>query len=186
MKIKLTPELSYIIGFWRKRRTREGIGIYGDDEYLELFSKEILEKELTTSKKILHDEDRIYFYHTAYKKLFKQIEKEQCERFKYLNDYAASYLAGMFDSIGNIDSEAGILYFEKARRSDEMLLMRLGFGAVWKGRTLAIGRPKAFLRFIKNYVKKYKDHKIFKFIEKSKKRRIKSKTNEEGENLNQM
>ena len=53
MKIKLNPELSYIIGFWRKRRANEGIGVVGSDEYLSLFSKEVIDKKLTESDKLL-------------------------------------------------------------------------------------------------------------------------------------
>lgn len=164
MKIKLDPELAYLIGFWKKRRTNEGIGIYGEDEDLELFSKEVLEKELTQPKKLLSEKNKVYFYHTAYKKFFKQIEKEQCERFKYLNEYAGSYLAGMFDSCGIIDSKSGVVYFEKARKNDEMLLTRLGLVAKWKEGKLIVGRPKVFLRLIKNYVKKYKGNKIFELV----------------------
>lgn len=171
MKIKLNPELSYIIGFWRKRKAREGIGVHGGEEELQLFSKEVLEKGLTQSEKLLSGENKVYFYHTAYKRFFKEIEKEQCERFKYLNEYAGSYLAGMFDSAGNIDQKTGIICFENAGKNDEMLLIRLGFGVKWMNGKLIIVRPKAFLRFIKNYVKKYKDHEIFKFIEKTRRRR---------------
>ncbi len=168
MKIKLDPELSYIIGFWRKRKTREGIGIYGEDLDIALFSKEILDKKIIPPEKLLTDENRVYFYHTAYRKFFKDIEFEQCERFKYLNDYAASYLAGMFDSVGAFDSKSGIIYFEKAGKNDDILLMNLGFGGKWKEKKLIIGRPLVFLKFIKNYVKKYKDNEIFKYADKKK------------------
>lgn len=164
MKIKLNPELSYIIGFWRKRRTIEGIGVFGEKEFLELFSKEVLEKKLTGPTKLLSGENKVYFYHTAYKKFFKQVEEEQCERFKYLNEYAASYLSGMFDSCGNVDKKTGILILEKANKKDEILLSLLGFGSKWRDKKLIIRRPKAFLRFVKNYVKRYKDHEIFKIV----------------------
>ncbi len=171
MKIKLTPEFAYLIGFWRKRRVGDGIGIYGGENHLSLFSNEVLRLELTTPEKLLNNEDMIYFYHTAYKKFFREIEEEQLERFKYLNDYAASYLAGMFDSCGEIDKEKGYVYFGKATRSDEMLLLRLGFGAIWRQGKLIIARPKLFLRFVKDYVKLYKDNEIFKHIEPVKKKR---------------
>src|SRR5271157_4405037 len=103
MKIKLTPELSYIIGLWRKSRCSEGLGVEGNKSILEIFSQEALEKQLTTSDKMLTGDEKVYFYHTAYRKFFQQIEKEQLERFKYLNEYAANYLAGMFDAAGAID-----------------------------------------------------------------------------------
>ncbi len=165
MKIRLSPELSYIIGFWRKRRTKDGIGIYGEQTQLEIFSKGILDTGLTTPDKMLNDDDKIYFYHTAYRKFFQQIEKEQLDRYRYLNDYAASYLAGIFDSCGGID-EKGFVYLSKANKQDEMMLLRLGFGTKSKADRLVIERPVAFLTFIKNYVRIFKDHKVFGLIGK--------------------
>ncbi len=173
MKIKLTPEIAYIIGFWRKRRAYEGLGIRGLKEHIELFSKEVLDKQLTTSDKLLVDEKKVYFYHTAYRKFFQDIENEQLERFKYLNEYAASYLAGIFDSAGGID-ERGLVFIDKANPIDEILLLRLGFGARWREGKLIIERPKAFLTFIKNYVKLLAGHDVFGLIGK-KKRVVKKK-----------
>lgn len=170
MKIRLSPELSYIIGFWRKRRTKEGLGVEGSEKFLEVFSKEVIDKELTTSEKLLHDEDKVYFYHTAYRKFFQEIENEQLDRYKYLNDYAASYLAGMFDSCGGID-EKGFVYFSRMNTKDEMLLIRLGFGAKRKRDRLVIERPMALLRFIKNYVKIHASHKAFDLAGKKKRRK---------------
>lgn len=163
MKVKLTPELSYIIGLWRKSRIFEGLGIRGDDILLEVFSKEVLEKELTTSDKLLSGEGSVYFYHTAYRKFFQDIEKDQLERFKYLNEYAANYLAGTFDAVGDID-EKGIVSMRRMNRNDEMMLLRLGFHSRRKGELLVVERPIVFLAFIKNYVKIKKDHKAFAYL----------------------
>jgi hypothetical protein len=163
MKIKLTPELAYIIGFWRKRRTREGIGIKGEKEKLEIFAKEVIDKGLTTTEKLLSDEEKIYFFHTAYRKFFQDVEENQLERFKYINDYAANYIAGMFDSGGGID-ERGIVYMDKGGRTDELMLLRLGFGCRKRESKLVIEKPRAFLAFIQNYVKLFKDHKVFEYV----------------------
>ena len=163
MKIKLSPELSYLIGFWRKRRSYEGLGIRGTEEHMELFSKQAIEQKLTTSDKMLTNDKKIYFYHTAYRKFFQEIEEQQLERFKYLNEYAASYLAGMFDSAGGID-EKGFVWIDKGNPQDEILLLRLGFGARWRDGKLIIERPKAFLVFIKNYVKLHVGHKVFQML----------------------
>lgn len=167
MKIKLTPELSYLIGFWRKRRSYEGLGIRGVNVYIELFSKQILEQNLTTPDKILSDDKKLYFYHTAYRKFFQEIEEEQLERFKYLNEYAANYLAGLFDSAGGIDDK-GFVFIDKGNPQDEILLLRLGFGARWRDGKLIIERPKAFLVFIKNYVKLHAGHKVFEYLKEGK------------------
>ncbi len=168
MKIKLTPELSYMIGLWRKSRCQEGLGVRGGKEVLEIFSKEALEKQLTTPDKLLSADDKVFFYHTAYRKFFQEIEKEQLERFKYLNEYAASYLAGMFDSAGAID-ERGVVSIGQASKQDEMMLLRLGFVTKRRGDRLIVERPIVFLTFIKNYVKIFKGHKVFHYIKSSEK-----------------
>jgi len=163
MKIKLTPELSYIIGLWRKSRCLDGIGVRGPKELLETFSQEVLEKGLTTSDKLLTDDDKVYFYHTAYRKFFQQIEAEQLDRFKYLNEYAASYLAGMFDASGGVD-ERGIVSLGRANKQDELVLLRLGFVTRRRADLLVIERPLVFLTFIRNYVKVSKGHRVFSYI----------------------
>ena len=168
MKIKLTPELSYIIGFWHKRRTYEGLGVRGDGRYLELFSKEVLDQKLTTSDKLQSIGKKVFFYHTAYRKFFQDIEGEQLERFKYMNEYAASYLAGMFDSVGGID-EKGLVFIDNGNPRDEILLLRLGFGARWRDGKLIIEKPRAFLFFIKNYVKLHAGHKAFEYVKEGRK-----------------
>ncbi|MEW6748830.1 MAG: LAGLIDADG family homing endonuclease [Candidatus Micrarchaeota archaeon] len=163
MKLKLTPELSYVIGLWRKARCMEGIGVRGSKEVLEIFVKEALDKELATSDKILTEEDKVYFYHSAYRKFFQEVEKEQLERFKYLNEYAANYLAGMFDAVGSIDDK-GVVSLGNTNKQDEMMLLRLGFQTRRRAERLVIERPVLFLTFIKNYVKVFKDHKVFSLI----------------------
>lgn len=171
MKIKLTPELSYIIGLWRKCRSFGGLGVKGRKEILEIFSKEALDKELTTPDKLLTEDERVYFYHTAYRKFFQEVEKNQLERFKYLNDYSANYLAGIFDAAGNID-EKGIVSLEKMTKEDEVLFLRLGFKTRRKKDILVMERPLIFLAFIKNYTKLFKGNKIFEYVEsKTAKRR---------------
>jgi len=167
LKIKLTPELAYLIGLWRKIKSFEGLGVHGSQKILETFSKEVLEQKLTTPEKLLTDGKRVYFYHTAYKKFFGEVEKEQLERFKYLNEYAANYLAGLFDAVGNID-ENGIVSLAKLNNEDELLLLRLGFKTKRKKGKCIIEKPLIFLAFIKNYVKASKDHKIFEVVEKLK------------------
>lgn len=168
MKIKLTPELSYVIGLWRKSRCQEGIGVFGRKEVLETFTQEVLEKGLTTSDKLLTADEKVYFYNTAYRKFFQQIEAEQLDRFKYLNEYAASYLSGMFDASGSID-EKGIVSLFHANKQDEMMLLRLGFVTKRRAERLIIERPAVFLTFIRNYVKIFKGHRIFSYLKPGRK-----------------
>ena len=163
MKIKLTPELSYLIGLWRKTRCFDGIGARGERDVLEVFTKEVLDQKLTTSDKLLSQEGKVYFYHTAYRKFFQQIEKEQLERFRYINEYAANYLAGVFDGCGNVD-EKGVVSLGGSNKADEMMLLRLGFVTKRRKERLVFERPIIFLAFIKNYVKVLKGHKVFQYI----------------------
>ena len=105
------------------------------------------------------------------RKFFQDVEKNQLERFKYLNDYSANYLAGIFDAAGNID-EKGIVSLEKMTKEDEVLFLRLGFKTRRKKDVLVMERPLIFLAFIKNYTKLFKGNKIFEYVEsKTAKRR---------------
>jgi len=164
LKIKLSQELAYVIGLWRKRRSFEGLGIHGDQKLLEVFSKEVLAQKLTAPEKLLSDGKRVYFYHTAYKKFFNEVEKGQLERFKYLNEYAANYLAGLFDAVGEVD-ENGVVSLSKLNNEDELMLLRLGFKTKRKKEKCIVEKPLIFLAFIKNYVRVFKDHKIFEVVE---------------------
>ncbi len=177
MKIKLTPELSYIIGLWRKNRSFDGIGVIGGKDLLEVFSKVVLDTNMTTSDKLLSDEDKVYFYHTAYRKFFQEVEKEQLDRFKYLNEYAANCLAGLFDGAGAID-EKGFVFISHLNSQDELLFLRLGFMTKHKGGRVLVEKPLIFLKFMKNYLKIKNEHKAFDLIKTPSKKIISPKITE--------
>lgn len=168
MKIKLTPELAYLIGFWHKRRSQDGLGVYGEQKHLELFIEQAmglpLEPKIATPEKLITKEDTVFTHNTAYRKFFQEVEAEELERFKYMNEYAANYLAGFFDAVGIIDEQKGIVKLGKFNKQDELLFLRLGFIAKRTKDGTVIGRPRAFLAFIKNYVKLHKDSKVFQMI----------------------
>lgn len=167
MKLKLTPELSYLIGIWSKQKCKQGFGINGENELQQIFAQSCLEQKLTTSDKLLYDDKRVYFYQGKYKKFFQVVVKEKLERYKYLNDYSASYLAGIFDAVGEISKE-GIIYLNKFNKLDDLLFFRLGFPTKKTGDKTLITRPKAFLSFIKNYTKRFDKHPIMKYLKKQK------------------
>ena len=52
MKIRLTPQLAYIIGLWKTRRTKEGIGIVGGRKIVEVFLKKIIDAKIAQPDKI--------------------------------------------------------------------------------------------------------------------------------------
>ncbi len=170
MKIKLTPELSYLIGLWSRVRSAEGLGIEASKELQQLFAQQALAQKVAESDKLLFEEGKIYLYHGKYRKFFQEIEQEKLERYKYINEYSASYLAGAFDAAGGI-SEQGIVYLSKFGNSDELLLSRLGFPARRIDGRLAIGRPRAFLAFIKNYTKMFPNHPAMEMLRKKRSRR---------------
>ena len=96
MKMKLTPELSYIIGLWKEVRTKEGIGVHGTEERLSLFTKAVLESELTDSTKLLTT---------------RQEEPEE----DFENELAQEILSGKFTpgDIIDVNVEGDNLMFDK-------------------------------------------------------------------------
>ncbi len=178
MKLKLTPPLSYFIGLWKEKRTKEGIGVYGDEELLTLFAKVALENELTEPNKLLTSQDEaaekteeepemgsIYFYNSAHRKFFQGVINDELERFKYKNEYSASFFAGIFDATGGI-SKDGKVYLSKCTQKDEMVLYRIGFNPIKRRGTLYFTKPLKFLAYILPFTKKYKNHPIIKKLGK--------------------
>jgi hypothetical protein len=171
MKLKLTPQLSYFIGFWKEKRSKEGIGIYGDEELLSIFAKAALEIELTEPNKLLtaqEEEDEngtVYFYNSAYRKFFQGIINDELERFKYRNEYSASFLAGLFDATGGI-SKDGKVFLSRCTQKDEMVLYRLGFNPLKRAGNLYFTKPLKFLAYIGPFTRRYNEHPVLKKIQK--------------------
>ncbi len=153
MKIKLTPEMSYVIGLWKLRKISEGIGISGNENLRTAFIKGVLNAKLTTPEKIIIDRMKVFFYHTAYRKYFQDILKEQEEKFKYHNDYSRAFLAGLYDSKGGISKDKKFLYIVDADKHDEMTLLRLGFKVKLYKKQLNIAEKNNFLAYIGKYRK---------------------------------
>lgn len=163
MKVKLTPELSYIIGLWKEARVPSGIGVRGSGGLLKIFMDSCLKAKVAEAGKVLGGEDSVYFYHTAYRKFFQKVLDEEEERFKYKNEYSASFLAGLFDAVGGIGAD-GTVYFSKCSRTDEMVMYRLGFNTVRKaGRTYVV-RPLKFLAYVKPFVKLFAENEVMKKV----------------------
>lgn len=150
MRPRLSPELSYVIGLWGLRRTKEGIGVRGK-EIAATFVNEATKLGLIKPGKIQYKENAVFFYHSKWRKFFQEIWKERMDRFKYLNEYSANFLAGIFDVSGKID-EKGIVRIE-GFEEDEMVLSRLGFKPKRKGKLIIVGNPHAFLKFIYDFLK---------------------------------
>jgi len=187
MKLKLTPQLAYLIGFWKGTRTKEGIGVSGNEERLSIFVKTVLELGLTEPTKLLassappelSDEEKetmpeedpfaeevssVYFYHGSYRKFFQKVIEDELDRFQYKNEYSSNFLAGLLDSVGVI-TEDGKVYLSKCTQKDEMLLSRLGFNPLRRGKKVYFSRPIKFLVFVKPFTKKYAKHPAFSKIQ---------------------
>ncbi len=148
MKFKLTPEISYVIGVYGQRKTEKGIGIYGDDELLSIFSKECLKLELAEPGKILFEKNKVYFYNSKLKRFFEKVLNEVEDRFIFVNDYASNYFAGMYDAYGKIEDKEIIV--GRYRLKDSIALEKLGFINRKKNGKIQIETRKLeFLYFIK-------------------------------------
>ncbi len=153
MKPRLTPELAYVIGLWKTRRTKEGIGVKGSKELLSSFVKGVLEAGLTTPDKLLTDKNKVYFYHSKYRKFFQDVLKREKEVFRYKNDYSAAFLAGLFDARGGFSRDGKTVYIANADVMDELVVLNAGFkGKLIKDKLIIVDRD-SFIKFIGRYAK---------------------------------
>jgi hypothetical protein len=152
MKIKLTPGLSYICGMIKYRRAKKGVGVFGSPPLVQAFCSAVVEQGLVESTMIQTDEKRAYFFHSAYRTFIEKTLKREEEAFVHLNDYSASFLAGLFDSVGGF-GENDIPYLAKHDAKDEFIIEKLGFITKSKGSRLLIGPAEQFLKYISHYRK---------------------------------
>lgn len=151
MRIKMTPELAYVIGLWKGRKASRGVGIRGSGEIREVFLKEALKTLKIPPQKIQLNKNEIYFYHSAYRKFFEEAERNQLDVFRKKNDYSASYLAGLFDSCGGVKGDTP--YLARASEKEQMLLELLGFRARFIEGKLAILTSNEFFAFVEKFLK---------------------------------
>lgn len=145
MKVKLTPELCYLFGLWRSKKSPKGFGIRGT-RGIAPFVEISIRQGLTEKGKILYNRSGVFFYNSKLLKFAREFEKEIGQRLKYLNEYSANYFAGVFDSTGRITEEGKV--FIRKDAVDQGVLLRLGFFTRPVGRDLMILKPKNFLDFI--------------------------------------
>lgn len=140
--MKLTKELAELIGFWKMRRTRKGVGVVGNVSVQEKFIKMVLDLKLVPSEKIVADEKAAWFSHIKIKNFFEKTVKSQAEIFDRRNNISAAYLRGMYESTG----EGPVL--RKLSYQDQLLIERLGFTTKNKGRDVLIRDFDKFKEFI--------------------------------------
>ncbi len=143
MKFTMSPVRAYLLGLWKSRRTKEGVGVEGRAELCEAFLQLCLQEKLCQPDKVQYREERreadgkagigpphkCFFYNTALRTWLDEELKKREERLKYRNGFAASYFAGVFDARGGwADSTSGVrMPFLSGDRTDEIVLLRLGF-----------------------------------------------------------
>jgi hypothetical protein len=131
MKFTMSPSRAYLLGLWKGRRTKEGVGVEGHRELCEAFLKACLAEKFCQPNKVKYEEgaiDKCFFYNTAIRAWFDSEMKKRDERLKYKNEFAANYFAGVFDAKGGF-AQAGKeeLPYLIGDRVDEVVLLRLGF-----------------------------------------------------------
>ena len=151
MKIKMTPQLAYLIGVWKGRKIPRGIGIRGSGEIRETFLREVMDTLKIPPEKIQLHESEVFFYHSAYRKYFEETEKNEVDVFKKRNKYSASYIAGMFDSCGGVEGDTP--YFARASYKDQMFMELLGMRTRFKKGKLVVTNPSDFIVFVKDFLK---------------------------------
>ena len=147
--MKLTKELAYLIGFWKMRSTKDGIGITGDAEQQQKFISEVLKAKLVTPDRVLLKGDSALFHHIKYRNDLLYVVKNQNDLFARKNKLTAAYVKGMYDSAGSF--EKGILLINNTTFQDQMLIERLGFYTERRKKVLGIKHPDKFFEFIERY-----------------------------------
>lgn len=145
MKLKMTNELAWLIGFWKMRRTRIGIGVIGNPEIQQKFVKKVIELKLTPPEKIRVEKRMVVFRHIKLENFFRKVVENQNEIFNRPNKLTISYLKGMCESA----LKDNIL--KNATFQDAMLIERLGFYTTREGRSIKIIKINEFLSFLKRF-----------------------------------
>jgi len=151
MKLNLTPQISYLAGICKHKKSKNGIGVSGASSLQAAFAAHVVENMYTAPQKIIIKGKQAYFFHSAYAALLKKTLQRQVDAFCHHNEYAANFLAGLFDATGGM--HGGKVFFAKCDRHDEAVLRKLGFFVEKKDGVWWVGPADVFLKFVKNYRK---------------------------------
>lgn len=148
MKYKLSPDLAYLAGLCRARPSARGLGVSGSGLAQNAFVKKTLELKLAPPDKILVEGEDAFFFHSALKTFLEKTVLDAAEIFSRRNEKSAAYVSGLFDGCGGFDKEKGGIFFSGISRSDELMLLRLGFNISKQGSKFFVLKPKLFLDFV--------------------------------------
>lgn len=142
MKLTTNPTRAYLLGLWRGRRTKEGVGVEGHREVCDAFLKLCLDEKLCQPDKVKFEEgpvNKCYFYNSAVRAWLDSEGQKREERLRYRNEFAANYFAGVFDAKGGFWGEGKEKFcYIIGDREDEIVLLRLGFRVKKEGGKIAI------------------------------------------------
>ncbi len=143
--------MSYMLGICSFGSDEPSIKVISrSGEVIERFIRIAMSELGIEPQKIMVGEEeglhKALFYHSAAKRLMKRALDEREHIFKYKNDYAGSYLAGLFDARGH-GSKKGVMSGVRDM-TDVIILTRLGFRVARSGR---VQNANDYLKFIKPY-----------------------------------
>jgi hypothetical protein len=148
----MSPDMSYMLGLCSLGKDEPSISaVSRSDEVIERFVRMALGEFGIDPQKIVVTETedglkKVLFYHSTAKRLMMRALDEREHIFKYKNEYAASYLAGLFDARGH-GSPRGIIAGVRDM-VDIIIMTRLGFRVSRAGR---VQNANDYLKFITPY-----------------------------------
>jgi hypothetical protein len=154
-KLAMSPDMSYMLGICSYGAEEPSIRVVSRSEaVIERFIRIAISELGVEPQKIVIGEEpeggsevhSALFYHSTAKRLMKKALEEREQLFKYKNDYAGSYLAGLFDARGHGSPKAIISGVRDM--TDIIILERLGFRVNRSGK---VQNANDYLKFIKPY-----------------------------------
>ncbi len=155
-KLKLNPKVAYFIGM-NAYSPSKAIGIVtSNPEIIRKFIRTATEELGIVPTDIRMEEKEnvvmVYFYNSKLKKLLQKALERKGVTFKYKNDYAAGYFAGIFDATGGLDAKGA--FIRRLTPDDALLLEKLGWHTRKSGyKTYIISQKSGepFADFIKTH-----------------------------------
>ncbi len=155
-KLKLSPSISYLLGMYGKCAQERSASIAMTSSNASAIEKAVKismdELGISPNKLLITEFDditRVMFYNSKLRKLFDDALSRKMKIFKHPNDYAAEYIAGMFDAIGAI-AHTG-MYLSNIDPGDYMIIDTLGIHILQKGNRYYIINESMFTLLISKY-----------------------------------
>ncbi len=146
MKAKLTKELCYIAGLSRLSDAEKSLVYIKTDkeEIAEKFVESAIKLGVDPKKIIIESNTEAKFYHSKIASNIREIRENKVKIFKYVNELSRSFVAGIFDARGIIESSIKIA---KLSPSEILMLNNLGI----KTNKDKILNAKYFIMLIKGF-----------------------------------